>query len=166
VTSDDEDLLRTTGTGFWVGSTVGLLLVVLLVGGAAAIWLAAGTGNMIVVVVVLAAVIVVAVRSAPLVTAAVGQGAIRLSPEGIVTSGPLLQQIIIWNEIAEIEVVRLRRGGRVVSLQLYDGHRRLLSAPRDLWPRRDPDFDAKIESILRWWETYRDRPAGIEPLAP
>lgn len=154
----DDDQLRSSGTTFWVGSTVGLLLIVLLVGGAAAIWLAAGTGNVIVLVVVLVAVVLVAVRTAPLVNTAVRAHDVRLSPAGIVTNGPLMQQIIAWSEISAIEVLHRRGGGRVVALRLRDGHRRLLAAPRDLWPRRDPDFEIKMDRLLHWWEAYRDAP--------
>jgi hypothetical protein len=141
---------------------VGLMLIVLLIGVVAAVTMVAATGNLIMLVVVIVCFVVVAVYSSPLIIAAISRGAVRLSPQGIATSGPLLQRLTGWHEIQSVEVLHTR-GGRIACLMLNDGARRQLAAPRDMWPRPDPDFDAKMQIISRYWHAYRDNPVTPQP---
>ena len=153
----EEDLLRTSGTSFWSGTMVAVMLIVILIGAVAAIRMVAATGSLIMITVVLICVVLVGVYSSPLIVAAISRGAVRLSPVGIMTSGPLMHRLTGWNEILAIEVLHAR-GGRIAVLRLRDGARRALAAPRDMWPRPDPDFDAKMMTISRYWQAYRDEP--------
>jgi hypothetical protein len=136
---------------------VGLMLIILLIGVVAAVRMVAATGNLVMIMVVIIFAVIVGVYSSPLILAAISRGAIRLSPVGIMTSGPLMHRLTGWNDILSIEVLHTR-GGRIAVLRLRDGARRPLAAPRDMWPRPDPDFDAKMQTITRYWHAYRDEP--------
>jgi hypothetical protein len=154
VDPDNPQFLQMTGTGFGSGLIFGTLLVLLLAGGGIAVALAAGTGSVITLIAVLVGLVVAAVWTSPLITASLARGSIRLSHNGIMTSGSLMQRSVGWDEITAIEVLKTR-AGRIACIRLRDGTHRQLAAPRDTKPRPDPGFDEKVQTIHRWWELHR-----------
>lgn len=152
--ADEQDYLRTSGTGSVAGFLVAIMLIIILIGGVTAITLAAIAGNLILVLAVTIFLVLAFLWTSPLLNTALKRGGIRLSSAGITTAGPLVRRTVRWHEITAIEVLPTR-AGRFAYIRLRNGTHRRLAAPRDTGPHPDPDFDEKVLRIHRWWEVHR-----------
>ncbi|MFF3503148.1 hypothetical protein [Streptomyces sp. NPDC003247] len=78
-----------------------------------------------------------------------------LTPDALVVAG-LRRRRIAWAHIQRLEV-RRSLGWRQVIVWTVDGRGTTLRAPAS---PGDPDFEAKVRTLVEWWETRRSTPAG------
>jgi hypothetical protein len=62
---------------------------------------------------------------------------------------------IAWTDVRAIDVER-RRGGQRIVVRERDGRLSRLAAPRVGFLLWDRDFDAKTETLYRWWREHQD----------
>lgn len=152
--TEDEYLDRGGGSGPGAGMIIGIALVILLVGGAFAVIMTVYARQYIAALVILVAIVVATRFAAPLIVAPLSGGRVRLTRDGLLTSGPLIQRMVAWDDITGIEILETRRG-RLVGIQLTDGTRRRLAAPKQIGDDDTAAFEADVARIHRWWTAGR-----------
>ncbi|MFD7133308.1 hypothetical protein [Streptomyces sp. NPDC059894] len=78
-----------------------------------------------------------------------------LTPDALVAVG-VRRRRIAWAHIQRLEV-RRSLGWRQVIVWTADGRGTTLRAPAS---PGDPDFEAKVRTLVEWWEARRSAPAG------
>ncbi|MFJ4619510.1 hypothetical protein [Streptomyces sp. NPDC088812] len=84
-----------------------------------------------------------------------GSDRVTLTPDALVVVG-LRRRRIPWAHILRLEV-RRSLGVRQVIVWTVDGRGTTLQAPTS---PGDPEFEAKVRTLVEWWEVRRSVPAG------